>query len=107
MVGRPKMGFLKSTKGGSFGSAGGSIIEGKGRALPPPLNPPLMADIFHAKNILNSARALSKKKVKFRQSKLLFLKGQSYSQFVVRKSENQVNVWKPKNQLYSFSYVLQ
>ena len=45
MVGRPRMDFLKSTKGGPFGSAGGRIPENGGVA-PPPLNPPLAADKF-------------------------------------------------------------
>ena len=38
------MDFLKSTKGGPFGSAGGRIPDGGGRRPPLPPNPPLTVD---------------------------------------------------------------
>ena len=38
-VGRPKMDFLKTSKGGPFGSAGGRIPEEGGGVRPPPPHP--------------------------------------------------------------------
>ena len=52
------MDFLKSTKRGPFGSAGGRIPEGKGGARPPP-NPPLVVHNV-GKYHMNNAEALSK-----------------------------------------------
>ena len=46
------MNFLKSTKGGPFGSAEGRIPEERG--ILPPLNPPLLTEAFKTKQNKNT-----------------------------------------------------
>ena len=51
------MDFLKSTEGGSFGSAGGRIPEGGGGVRPPPpLNLPLLAILLLSEADLGFSR---------------------------------------------------